>query len=120
MVNAQCSMGNTTKLLTGCGLYTGLCLVFLLDIPGPAWAVESAPRALGMAMVSVIGPALLLAWGIAAWKVFLFAVASIAICLLLARYLYRRFRDSEAFAFPLACAAAIWIASGWLAILIAI
>jgi hypothetical protein len=95
-----------------CGiLYAALCLAILLDIRFPP--LEAAGRPVLAVAVTVIGPALLLAMGIGAWKLFVGTIAVILVCLFFAQYLNRRFPESEIFAVPIFAAIVIWIGSGW-------
>jgi hypothetical protein len=91
-----------------------------MDLRIPAAAVEAMPRWLGIVLVSMLGPALILAWGLAAWKVFAAACLGVMSCLGFAYFCWHRYPESDVFAIPLIAAAAIWIASAWVAVAVGI
>jgi len=105
-------------ICTGGIVYAALCLAILLHVSFPS--LEAASQTVAIVVVSLAGPALLLAWGIGAWKLFAAFMTAMLGCVFFAWYLYRRFPESEVFALPIFAAIAIWIGSGWFAAALAI
>jgi hypothetical protein len=99
-------------------IYAALCATILLDIRFRS--LEAVGRPALIVAVTVIGPALLLALGIEAWKLFIATITAMLACLFFAQSLNRRFPESEIFAVPIFAAIVIWIGSGWLAAALAI
>jgi hypothetical protein len=87
--------------------YAVLYVVFLLLASGhvPEWT----PPAILLAVVSLMGPPVLLLGGLGAVPIVLASLAIIGTCLALSRFLWRRYPESEAFAVPIMAAVFIWV-----------
>ena len=97
------------------GLYGALCLAVLFDVSLiPSLVADAIPGWFGVFLVSVTGPALLLADG--GSTIFVAAWAGIAACAVFAWFCWRRFPDSEIGAVGVLGAVGIWILSGWLVV----
>ena len=71
-------------------------------------------------VVTALGPVAFFAEGSDAWPVIAIVLALITICLGLARLTWRRFPETEWFAFWLLCAVLVWAGSPWLLVLLLI
>jgi hypothetical protein len=97
-------------------LYAGLSVAILMDEAVPDYLVEWVPRWAGLIALTVIGPAMLLALGIGAWKLFVGSLLAVAACLVLTWMAWRQWPDSELFVVGLLAAGALWAGSGWLTV----
>ncbi len=102
-------------------VYMTLCVAPILADRLPSAAVDWVPGWLVFVVASLIGPPVwFFAWGIGAWKPVLGAGVCAALCLALSWFCWRRYPESELFAAVLVVAAAIWAASAWLAVVVAL
>ena len=95
-------------------LYAGLSVAILMDASVPDYLVEWVPRWACLIVLTVTGPAMLLALGIGAWTLFVGSLLAIAACLVLTWMAWRQWPDSELFVVGLLAAGALWTGSGWL------
>jgi hypothetical protein len=97
--------------------YAVLYAVFLLLASGhvPEWI----PPAIVLAVVSIMGPPVLLFGGLEAAPIVLASLAIIGACLAVSRFLWRRYPESEAFAVPVMAAVFIWVVVPVLAVFVA-
>ncbi len=87
-----------------------------MDAPVPSYFVEWVPRCVCLIVLTVIGPAMLLAVGISAWKLFVGSLLAVAACLVLTWMAWRQWPDSELFVVGLLAAGTLWAGSGWLTV----
>ncbi len=105
------------RFAVGGSVYMTLCVVLALGDWLPSAFLEWVPRWLLFVVVSLVGPPVFLFfWGIGAWRPVLGAGCCVALSLALSWFCWRRYPESELFAVGLLVAAAIWVASAWLAV----
>jgi hypothetical protein len=95
-------------------LYAGLSGAVLVDASWLGYLAERLPRWAGLIGMTAVGPALLLAGGIALWKWYVGSLLAIAACLAVTWLAWRQRPDSEVFVVGLLTAGALWAGSGWL------
>ena len=106
------------RLAAGALVFASLCAALVLRWP-PLSGI-SVPGWLLFVPVTLAGPALFFILGIGAWKLFLATSLGVTVCLTVSWFWWRRYPESELFAVGLLAAAAIWAASGWLAVALGI
>jgi hypothetical protein len=90
--------------------YVVLCVVLLLANLASGHVPEWITRAIVLAAASIMGPPVLLAYGLEAAPFVFAALTIIGVCLAVSRFLWRRYPESEAFAVPIMGAVFIWVA----------
>ena len=98
-------------------LYVGVCLVALLIERLPQSTVDNVPLSVAGLVASILGPPVVFTWaGVTAWSFVLVSLLLVAACLVISRFCWRRYPDSELFGLPLLAAGVVWIGSVWLAV----
>lgn len=100
-------------------LYSGLAVAFLVRLPVIERAIDLLPSWMVPFVLTVVGPAVLFAAGIDAWRPAAIVMILVVSCLALARVAWRHSPETEEFAGWLICAGLIWVGSTWLLMAIA-
>ena len=95
-------------------LYCGLAVAFLVRLPIIERGIELLPSWMVAFALAVVGPAVLFAAGIDAWRPAAIVMILVVSCLALARVAWRNSPETEGFAGWLICAGVIWVGSTWL------
>jgi len=110
------SPGVRRSISAGGSAYAALWGAALVAAALPQPLREKIPPWLAAIPVSVLGPPVCLAlFGAEAWNFVFVSLLIVAICLVVMRFYWRRYPESELFGLPLLAAAAVWVGSVWLA-----
>lgn len=111
------SPGVRRSLSAGGSAYAALWWAALVAAALPQPLRQNIPPWLAAIPVSILGPPVCLAlFGAEAWKFVFVSLLMVAICLVIMRFYWRRYPESELFGLPLLAAAAVWVGSVWLAV----